>query len=92
MIVFKGKVHIGFVAAICAASNAGGAGSVVGDTTTTLIWIFGKDPLVLAHAFLPATVAILVVAYFASKQQEKYHPITTEIESNITVDKRNSRL
>ena len=50
MIVFKGKVHIGFVAAICAASNAGGAGSVVGDTTTTLIWIFGKDPLVLAHA------------------------------------------
>lgn len=88
MIVFKGKVHIGFVAAICAASNTGGAGSVVGDTTTTLIWIFGKDPLVLAQAFLPATVAILVVAYFASKQQEKYHPITTEIESNITVDKK----
>ena len=33
MTVFKGRVHIGYLAAIVAASNAGGAGSVVGDTT-----------------------------------------------------------
>jgi len=33
--VFRGKVHIGYLAAIVAASNAGGSGSVVGDTTTT---------------------------------------------------------
>jgi Na+/H+ antiporter NhaD/arsenite permease-like protein len=45
MVVFKGKVHIGFLAAIVAASNAGGAGSVVGDTTTTLMWIDGVNPL-----------------------------------------------
>jgi Na+/H+ antiporter NhaD/arsenite permease-like protein len=31
--VFRGKVHIGYLAAIVAASNAGGSGSVVGDTT-----------------------------------------------------------
>ena len=31
--VFRGKVHIGYLAAIVAASNAGGAGSVIGDTT-----------------------------------------------------------
>ena len=37
--VFRGKVHIGYLAAIVAASNAGGAGSVVGDTTTTMMWI-----------------------------------------------------
>ena len=35
--VFRGRVHIGYLAAIVAASNAGGAGSVVGDTTTTMI-------------------------------------------------------
>jgi hypothetical protein len=35
------KVHIGYLAAIVAASNAGGAGSVVGDTTTTMMWIDG---------------------------------------------------
>jgi hypothetical protein len=35
LVVFKKKVHIGYIAAIVAASNAGGSGSVVGDTTTT---------------------------------------------------------
>ena len=43
--VFRGKVHIGYLAAIVAASNAGGAGSVVGDTTTTMMWIDGISPL-----------------------------------------------
>ncbi len=86
--IFKGKVHIGFVAAICAAANAGGAGSVVGDTTTTLIWIYGKDPLVLAHAFLPAIVAIVIVAFFAGLQQKKYAAICTEIPDDVKVDKK----
>ena len=40
--VFHGKVHIGYLAAIVAASNAGGSGSVVGDTTTTMMWIDGS--------------------------------------------------
>ena len=39
--LFKRKVHIGYLAAMVAASNAGGAGSVIGDTTTTMIWIAG---------------------------------------------------
>src|SRR4026208_267894 len=43
--VFRGKVHIGYLAAIVAASNAGGSGSVVGDTTTTMMWIAGVSPL-----------------------------------------------
>ena len=43
--VFQGKVHIGYLVAIVAASNAGGAGSVVGDTTTTMMWIAGVSPL-----------------------------------------------
>ena len=42
--VFRGKVHIGYLAAIVAASNAGGSGSVVGDTTTTMMWIDGRQP------------------------------------------------
>ena len=41
--VFRGKVHIGYLAAIVAASNGGGAGSVVGDTTTTMMWIAGRQ-------------------------------------------------
>ena len=47
--VFKGKVHIGYLAAIVAASNAGGSGSVVGDTTTTMMWIDGISPLTVVE-------------------------------------------
>ncbi len=43
--LFRAKVHIGYLAAIVAASNAGGAWSVVGDTTTTMMWIDGVSPL-----------------------------------------------
>ncbi len=45
--VFRRRVHIGYLAAIVAASNAGGSGSVVGDTTTTMMWIDGVSPWVL---------------------------------------------
>lgn len=86
--VYGGKVHIGFVAAICAAANAGGAGSVVGDTTTTLIWIYGKDPLVIAQAFLPATIATLIVAFLAARVQQKYSPAVPAPVEDIKVDKR----
>src|SRR4029079_10361029 len=36
-VVFRRKVHIGYLAAIVAASNAGGSGSLVGDTTPTMM-------------------------------------------------------
>ena len=60
MVVFKGKVHLGYLAAIIAASNAGGAGSVVGDTTTTLMWIDGVNPLDVLHAFVASFVALAI--------------------------------
>ena len=50
--VFRGKVHIGYLAAIVAASNAGGAGSVVGDTTTTMMWISGISPIEVLEAYI----------------------------------------
>jgi hypothetical protein len=46
------QVHIGYLAAIVAASNAGGAGSVVGDTTTTMMWIAGVPPLAGARGYV----------------------------------------
>ena len=58
--VFRGKVHIGYLAAIVAASNAGGAGSVVGDTTTTMMWIAGVSPSVVVEAYVAVSVAIFI--------------------------------
>ena len=73
--VFRGKVHIGYLAAIVAASNAGGAGSVVGDTTTTMMWLDGVSPLKVLNAYVPAAVALLVFGIPASLQQQRYAPI-----------------
>jgi Na+/H+ antiporter NhaD/arsenite permease-like protein len=57
--VFKGGVRVGYLAAIVAASNAGGAGSVIGDTTTTMLWIAGVSPLSVLHAYVAAVCALL---------------------------------
>src|ERR1700752_399925 len=84
--VFKGKVHIGYLAAIVAASNAGGSGSVVGDTTTTMMWIDGVSPLSVLEAYVAAIVAMLIFAVPASMQQQKYSPIAKNPISDITVD------
>lgn len=75
MVIFRGNVHIGFLAAIVAASNAGGAGSVVGDTTTTMMWIDGVSMHWVLPAYLGSVPALLFFGYFASKQQFKLQPI-----------------
>lgn len=75
MTVFRGKVHIGYLAAIVAASNAGGAGSVVGDTTTTMMWLAGVNPLDVLHAYVAAVVALVVFGIPAARQQHAYSPI-----------------
>ena len=57
--LYRGKVHVGFLAAIVAASNAGGSGSVVGDTTTTMMWIAGVRPGQVFEAYVAAGPALL---------------------------------
>ncbi len=79
LVVFKGKVHLGYLAGIIAASNAGGAGSVVGDTTTTLMWIDGVNPLDVLHAFVASFAAIAIFGVIASIQQDRYQRIVSDI-------------
>ena len=76
--VFRGKVHIGYLAAIVAASNAGGSGSVIGDTTTTMMWIDGVSPAEVLHAYAAAVPALLVCGIIAAHQQHKYAPIAKD--------------
>ncbi len=86
LVVFRNKVHVGFVAAIVAASNAGGSGSVVGDTTTTMMWIDGVSPFNVLHAYVAAGVALLITAWFASRQQNKYQEIHNYAKKGARVD------
>jgi Na+/H+ antiporter NhaD/arsenite permease-like protein len=84
--VFRGKVHIGYLAAIVAASNAGGAGSVVGDTTTTMMWIDGVSPLRVLDAYVAAVVALFVCGIPAALQQHKHKPIMKDEPRGTRVD------
>jgi Na+/H+ antiporter NhaD/arsenite permease-like protein len=84
--VFRKKVHIGYLAAIVAASNAGGAGSVVGDTTTTMMWIDGVSPLAVLDAYVAAGVALVVCAIPAAIQQQRYAPIIKDAKVGHRVD------
>ena len=80
LVVFKKKVHIGYIAALVAASNAGGSGSVVGDTTTTMMWIDGVYAFNVLHAYVAAVVALLFFAWFAAHQQDKFQKIQKDAE------------
>lgn len=86
LVVFKGKVHIGYLAAIVAASNAGGAGSVVGDTTTTMMWISGISAWDVTHAYVGSAVAVLIFGVIASVQQNRYQPIEKNALQSIVID------
>ena len=85
-VVFRGKVHIGYLAAIVAASNAGGSGSVVGDTTTTMMWIAGVDPLDVLEAFIAAGTALVIFGIAAAKQQHAHSPIMKDPPAGVRVD------
>ena len=85
-VLFKGRLHIGFLAAIVAASNAGGAGSVVGDTTTTMMWIAGVKPAQVFEAYVAAVPALLFFGYFAARQQHALQPITRDAAPGVKVE------
>lgn len=84
--VFRGKVHIGFLAAIVAASNAGGCGSVVGDTTTTMMWLAGISPAQVAPAYIAGVVALAVSAVPGALMQHKFAPISADAPAGARID------
>jgi Na+/H+ antiporter NhaD/arsenite permease-like protein len=79
--VYQGRVCIGFLAAIVASANAGGAGSVIGDTTTTLMWLQGISPMAVLPAFVAAIASFLVLAPLGAWAQHCHQPILANDEA-----------
>lgn len=84
--LFRAKVHIGYLAAIVAASNAGGAGSVIGDTTTTMMWLAGIGPVEVVEAYVAAVVALVLFGIPAAKQQHAHSPMIHHVHEHTHVD------
>jgi Na+/H+ antiporter NhaD/arsenite permease-like protein len=85
--LFRARVHIGYLAAIVAASNAGGAWSVLGDTTTTMMWIAGVSPIQVIHALIASTVALFVFGIPAAMKQQRYSPILVHVHEHPRLDR-----
>jgi Na+/H+ antiporter NhaD/arsenite permease-like protein len=84
--VYQGQVGIGFLASIVAAANAGGTGSVIGDTTTTMMWLAGVSPLALLPAFIAALASFAVFGVMGSLAQHRYAPIMRDTSAELTID------
>jgi Na+/H+ antiporter NhaD/arsenite permease-like protein len=84
--LFRAKVHVGYLAAIVAASNAGGAGSVIGDTTTTMMWIHGVSPLSVLEAYIACFFALAIFGIPAAIQQHRYSPMLSHAHQHTHVD------
>jgi Na+/H+ antiporter NhaD/arsenite permease-like protein len=84
--LFRGRVTVRYLVAIVAASNAGGAGSVLGDTTTTMMWIHGVPPVHVMRAYVASVVAFLVFAPHAARAQQRHAPIIRDHYGRPRVD------
>ncbi len=84
--VFRERVHIGYLAGIVAAANAGGAGSVIGDTTTTMMWLDGVAAVDVLHAYVASVAAFLVFAVPAALQQQRHSPIIKDTVGRVPLD------
>ena len=86
LVVFRGRVHIGFLAAIIAAANAGGSGSVVGDTTTTMMWIEGVPAIEVLPAYVAAIPALLIFGVAGALQQDRYNRIVRDAPVGVSIE------
>jgi len=59
---------------------------VVGDTTTTMMWLGGVDPQDVFHAYVAAATALVVFGVPASLQQQRYSPIIKHEHQHIHID------
>ena len=73
--LYKGRVTVAYIAALVAASNAGGAGSVIGDTTTTIMWLKGVSALTVMPAYVAAVPAFVILALLGAGAQHRHQPI-----------------
>jgi Na+/H+ antiporter NhaD/arsenite permease-like protein len=84
--VYGERVGIGFLASIVASANAGGAGSVIGDTTTTMMWLHGVSPLAVLPAFVGALAGFAVFGVIGAVTQSRHAPILRQEAAPLAID------
>jgi Na+/H+ antiporter NhaD/arsenite permease-like protein len=84
--VYQNRVSLSYLVALVAASNAGGAGSVIGDTTTTMMWLAGVPATAFLKAFIGAAVAVTFSGVIAARVQHSFQPIAATSTRTVQID------
>ena len=79
-------VALAFGLTVLTLAYAGGAGSVIGDTTTTMMWIAGVKPGDVFEAYIAATVALVIFGIPAALQQQRFSPIYKDPPTGLRID------
>ncbi len=86
MSIIHGGFRLRLVLLVTIVANAGGAYSVVGDTTTTFLWIKGISQLQLVPAFLPSFMCLLLTLVFGVWLRKVPHKHVTFPDEKIDVE------
>jgi len=79
------ETRLMFVGMAVIAANAGGAWTVIGDVTTTMLWIKNKISSldVMRDLFLPSVVCLLIPLLIASRSMKgELPPVSNEVDEN----------
>ena len=76
-----------FVAMVVVASNAGGAWTPIGDTTTMMLWIGGQVSAgsIVQKVFLPSLVSVLIPLMYCSSRVKKGPVIGSEENKKVSI-------
>ncbi|HLA35275.1 MAG TPA: citrate transporter [Rhodocyclaceae bacterium] len=81
--IFNFKLHTSYVVGIIVAANAGGAGSVLGNLTTTMIWNEGISPMSMAYSGFATMIVFAIVAALVSPLQHAHSPIVPAVSQKV---------
>ncbi|MGR3220286.1 MAG: SLC13 family permease [Candidatus Anammoxibacter sp.] len=85
MVMIHGRFRLRTILLITVVANAGGAYSVVGDTTTTFLWIKGISQMQLFPALLPSFVCLLMTIFFGIWLKKGDHDHVTFPDEKVCV-------
>lgn len=85
MVMVHGRFRLRLVLLVTIVANAGGAYSVVGDTTTTFLWIKGISQFELFPAFLPSFVCLVTTIFLGVWLKRDGHEHITFPDGKIDV-------
>ncbi len=84
--VYAGRVSISFITSVVVMSNAGGAGSFIGDTPDLMAYLAGMAWYKFLPAYFGGCAVIYISGVISSIQQQAHHPIQKDSTLKVGIN------